>query len=293
MNDEKLVFTRRDFIKNSVGAAAVLGLSGRLNAQSTPSGKLSNVVLVRNESVFDAENNVKPDILKQMLNETVTAVTGKNNAKEAWQSLFNPADVVGLVPTKALNPTCAELYEAVQTALVDAGIPQENIINAQGRDISNVKSCTALINMPGLKAHWLTGIGTVLKNYILFSGSPRDYHEADSMKLGEIWNLDYVKGKTRLQLVDAITGLCDKGPQVDPQYKWPYRGLIAGTDPVAVETICLKIIMAKRELMKGEPWPLSPPPICIEAADKTYKLGTSEMAKIDLKKIGWMEGVLV
>ena len=54
-------------------------------------------------------------------------------------------------------------------------------------------------------------------------------------------------------------------------------GLIAGTDPVAVETICLKIIAEKRKAIRGEPWPLSPPPICVEAADKVYGLGTSRM----------------
>lgn len=43
--------------------------------------------------------------------------------------------------------------------------------------------------MPALKAHWLTGIGTVLKNYITFSGKPERYHGADNVKLGEIWLL--------------------------------------------------------------------------------------------------------
>jgi hypothetical protein len=116
---------------------------------------------------------------------------------------------------------------------------------------------------------------------------------ADSAKLGEIWNLDFVKGKTRLVLVDAITALCDKGPQFEPQYKWQYKGLIAGMDPVAVETVGLKIIAEKRNLMKGEPWPLSPPPVCVEAADKVYGLGTSKWEEIALEKSGWMQEVLV
>jgi hypothetical protein len=67
----------------------------------------------------------------------------------------------------------------------------------------------------------------------------------------------------RLVLVDSLYPLCDKGPQPDPKYKWAYSGLIAGTDPVAVETVCLKIITEKRKGIRGEPWPLSPPPICV------------------------------
>jgi hypothetical protein len=31
----------------------------------------------------------------------------------------------------------------------------------------------------------------------------------------------------------------------------------------------------------------------VEAADKKHGLGTSDLAKIEIKKLGWSEGVLV
>ena len=71
------------------------------------------------------------------------------------------------------------------------------------------------------------------------------------------------------------------------------NGLVAGTDPVAVETVCLKILTEKRNAIRGEPWPLSPPPICVEAADKIYGLGTSLMEEIKIKHYGWEEGILL
>jgi hypothetical protein len=80
---------------------------------------------------------------------------------------------------------------------------------------------------------------------------------------------------------------------VDPRYKWAYNGLIAGTDPVAIETVCLRIIMEKRKAYKGEPWPLSPPPLCVEAADKEYGLGTSDWSKIKVDLSGWKEDALL
>lgn len=296
MADGKNVFTRRDFIRGALSAAAAAGIAGRAAAGDDTAAKAarsSRVVLVRDEAVLGTDGKVDQVVLKKMLDETVVRVTRAKNAGDAWRSLFKPGDTVGLVPTQALNPSHAELVEAVQSALVEAGVPRDNILMAQQRDPGNAARSTALINMPGLKAHWLTGIGTVLKNYILFSGNPRNYHDANSARLGEIWNMDAVKGKTRLVLVDALVGLCDKGPQVDPQYKWPYKGLIAGTDPVAVETVCLKIITEKRNLMKGEPWPLSPPPLCVEAADREYKLGTSKWEEIVLEKAGWRKDSLV
>ncbi len=150
-----------------------------------------------------------------------------------------------------------------------------------------------MIALPALKAHWLTGIGTVLKNYITFSGSPAGYHDADNAKLGEIWKMPHVRGKTRLVLVDALRPLCDKGPQPDPRYLWNYNGLIAGTDPVAVEAVCLKIITEKRKALRGEPWPLSPPPLCVAMADEKYGLGTSRLNEIQIERVGWTQDALV
>ena len=240
---------------------------------------------------MNAAKNVDMTVLEKMLDETLARVTGQKNIKDAWLSLVKPNDVIGLVPTDHLNPTHDEVVDVVKNSLMDIGIPEDRIRDAQGP--RNAKKCDALIAIPGLKAHWLTGIGTVLKNYIMYSGSPSRYHQSNSSKLGEIWNLPFVKGKTKLVLVDSLYPLCDKGPQPDPRYQWNYNGFIAGTDPVAVETICLKIITEKRKIIRGEPWPLSPPPICVEAADKVYGLGTSRMEQIQIQHYGWEDELLL
>jgi hypothetical protein len=289
------IYTRRDFIRGTLGAAAGATVLGnvKLNSDSGLKAAIpSRVVLVRNEKVLDEKNKVDVRALRQMLDETVTKFTGKANAGDAWKSLVRTGDTVGLVATSHLNPTHEEVINAVRASLMAAGIPEKSIVDGQGGP-DKPRACTALIALPALKAHWLTGIGTVLKNYITYSGNPSGYHDENNVRLGEIWNLPFVKGKTRLVLVDALVPLCDKGPQPDPRYKWPYRGLIAGTDPVAVETVCLKVIIEKRRLIKGGPWPLSPPPICVEAADTTYHLGTSRMENILIEKLGWMQDALV
>jgi hypothetical protein len=227
-----------------------------------------------------------------MLDQSIVQITGSKNSKQGWSTIITPEDTVGLVSTGHLNPTHDEMVQAVKTALMDIGVPKKKIIMAQGSS-GKVKRCTALISLPALKVHWLTGIGTVLKNYIMYSGSPSKYHQQNSAKLGEIWHLPHVKGKTKLVLVDALYPLCHKGPQADPRYKWPYSGLIAGTDPVAVETVCLRILEEKRRALRGEPWPLSPPPICVEAADKVYGLGTSRMEEIKVAHFGWKQDLLL
>jgi hypothetical protein len=294
------VITRRDFVRGTVGAvvvgSAACSHDGASAQQAPPPGprpaRSAHVVIVRDEAALDAAHDVNRAVLERVLADTIVRVTGQKTARAAWQSLFKPSDVVGLVPTPHLNPTHPEVVEAVRQALVDAGVPAGNIRGAQG-PIDLPRACTALISMPGLKAHWLTGIGTVLKNYIVYSGRARDYHDAHNVNLGEIWLLPEVKGKTRLVLVDALRPLCDKGPQPDPRYMWDYKALIAGTDPVAVETVGLQIIMAKRKALRGEDWPLSPPPLCVAAADEKFGLGTSRMSEIRLDRSGWTQDSLV
>ena len=293
MKNEKPILTRRDFIRGTIGVtlgASILGLKWPMG-EAKAAGS-SSVTIVRDKNAKDSFKNVDITILEKMFTQTLTKVTGQKNKKDAWLSLVKPEDVIGLVPTDHLNPTHDEIVDVVKRSLMDAGFAKDKIRLAQGGPRSP-KKCDSLIAIPALKAHWLTGIGTVMKLYIMYSGRPSNYHKADSAKLGEIWNFPFVKGKTKLVLVDSLYPLCDKGPQADPRYQWHYKGLIAGTDPVAVETVCLNIINAKRKAVRGEPWPLSPPPICVEAADKVYGLGTSRMEQIKIKHYGWEHELLL
>lgn len=294
MENNPKCLTRRDFIRGTVGATLAVSAMGLPWAdESRAVGRSSMVTVVRDKNVMDSSLKVDSKILKSMLDQTILKLTGKAKIQEAWAELIRPDDIVGLVPTPHLNPTHPELVDAVKVSLMEVvGISEKNIIMAQGGKRKPIP-CTALICMPALKGHWLTGIGTVIKNYILYSGRPSSYHQEDSAKLGEIWLIPEVKGKTRLVLVDAIHPLCDKGPQPDPRYKWAYNGLLAGTDPVAVETVCLKILTEKRHALRGEPWPISPPPICVEAAEKAYGLGTSKMEEIKISHFGWEENLLL
>ena len=78
-----------------------------------------------------------------------------------------------------------------------------------------------------------------------------------------------------------------------PEYIWPYKGLIVSTDPVAADSTGLRIIEAKRKEYFKEDRPLSPPAKHIELADTRHHLGTADVKKIDLVKIGWDENILI
>jgi hypothetical protein len=296
MSDRHRALTRRDFMRGTVGAVLAGSAAGTeplgASTRASRAARSAEVVIVRDQRALNASHDVDVTVLREMLSQTITHLTGQRSARAGWQSIFKPSDVVGLVATDHLNPTHREVVEAVRAQLIDAGIPGDRIHNAQG-GVDNARRCTALVALPALKAHWLTGLGTVLKLYILYSGHPSRYHGENNVNLGEIWNLPGVNGKTRLVLVDALRPLCDKGPQPDPRYLWDYKGLIAGTDPVAVEAIGLTIIMGKRQALRGEPWPLSPPPLSLAAADEKFGLGTSRLSEIKVQTYGWSQDALL
>jgi uncharacterized protein (DUF362 family) len=286
--------TRRDFVRDSALGALVLGLGATApHGSFAAAGDKSIVALIRDEKVLNEANAVDAATARKMLDEAVKAATGESSAAAAWKKLIKPDDVVGIVPTTAIAPTHPEMIAAVTDAIKEAGIPADRIQNVQ-RNKAAVEKCTALISMPGLKTHMLTGMGTVMKNYISFGTKPaKTYHGENNGAMGEIWLEPLVKGKTRIIIVDAIQAAYAGGPQKDPKNLWGYKGLIVSTDPVAAETISLRILQAKRKAVKGADWEITPAPVSVAAADKEYHLGTSDPAKIALKIIGWEKEVLV
>ena len=148
---------------------------------------------------------------------------------------------------------------------------------------------TALINARPMRSHHWAGVGTLIKNYIMFVPEPMAYHPDSCADLASIWNLPMIKGKTRLNVLVMLTPQFHSvGPHnFNPKYVWKYYGLMMGFDPVAVDATGLRIIEAIRREYFGEDRPLNPPAKHIAVADTKYHLGVSDPARIDLVKIGY------
>jgi hypothetical protein len=264
---------------------------GRAFAAENP---LSEVVLVRHEAAVDAGHQVNSVVVAEMLDTAMKTFTGEGDIAKAWQRYFHPQDNVGIKYTRCswhrIHVNQAVL-DAITDRLITSGVAR-NRVTANDFGLP-VKDCTALINVPTVKVHALTGIAVSIKNYINFTGNRSSYHFDGSTKLGETWLLPEVKGKTRLIVVDMLRPYFGPGPQINPLHQWDYKGILVGTDPVAVDTVCLSICQKKRSLFKGEEWLISPPPRSIAAADSVYHLGTSDPTKIKLTRLGWEKEQLV
>ncbi|MEJ2636117.1 MAG: DUF362 domain-containing protein [Calditrichia bacterium] len=293
------LFTRREFLKDSsaaaVGTALYLNLPDALFAAAD--GK-SRVVLIRDENVLDEKNRVRYEVIRDMLDTAVVRLLDAPDAAAAWKKLVRPDDVVG-IKTNSWNylPTPAELERCISERVQGAGVPEKNISIRDRGVLSDpiFKSATALINTRPMRAHHWAGVGTLLKNYILFVPRPSDYHPDSCADLASIWKMPLVKGKTRLNILVMLTPLFHGvGPHnYSPQYVWAYKGLLAGIDPVAVDSVGLRIIQAKRKAFFGDDRPLNPPAKHIALADTRHHLGTADPARIELIKLGWQEDLLI
>jgi hypothetical protein len=75
-------------------------------------------------------NDLAPGALRQMLDESITRLTGLNDAKEAWAALFLPEERIAIKVNAFSNSTLwthVPLVKAVTDALVEAGMPAKNI----------------------------------------------------------------------------------------------------------------------------------------------------------------------
>jgi len=299
MKKSKRVITRRDFIRTSsyVAMGSLIGLPLADHAVGSQDAK-SRVVLIRDKNLTDSSGALRPDRLSDMLNQAMMVLLETSDPASAWQRLFIPKDIVGIKSNVWGHlPTPAALNELLQLRLLEVGVERQHMAVDDRGVLRNpvFKKSTALINVRPMRTHAWSGLGTLLKNYIMFVPSPSMYHGNACEKLGAIWQEPHVAGKTRLNILAMITPLFHGvGPHhFSRKYIWPYNGLIVSTDPVAADATGARIIQAKRNDYFAEQRPISPRPLHIEAADTRFGLGNSHPERIELIKLGWDADMLI
>jgi hypothetical protein len=285
--------TRRDFIKGST--FAVMGAALNLPAQQV---KKSKVILIRHKEALDENSRINGDVVQKMLDEAVMTLFGQDNPVEAFKKIIQPDEVVGIKTNVwSYLPTPPEIENAIKRRLIDVGVKEEDI----GLDDHGVRKnpiflkATSLINVRPLRTHYLAGVSGCMKNYIMFAKSQPALHPNSCSGLGSLFFLPQVKGKTRLNILCALTPqFHGRGPHhFSRRYVWDYGGLIIGQDPVAVDATGLRLIIAKRTEQLGKDRAIPPVPRHIRDADVKHKLGTSDPSKIDLIKLGWKDDILI
>jgi len=293
-------------------------------AKQGPTPGRARVVLIRDQRALEGSPQQQERVMREMLYIAITRLSGRDSATKAWAAFAHAGDRIAIKSNQMMRPVHLELLHAIHAGLMVAGVADKDIAAWDrdqagfGRDelatlpqhpgfdrdsVSNLVTnwATGLVNVTGLKAHWLAGIACALKNWagavtninVADENVAYAFHADSCADLGLLNAIPAIRKRCRLIVVDALQPLFHGGPQVDPQYLWDYNGLIVGTDPVAVDVICARIIQAKRDEHKGYSWPISPPAKHIQVADAKFGLGVSDPARIDLIKLGWRQGALV
>ena len=187
--------TRRQFCALSAGG--IIGAIGSaasptLNAQpeSAPAASPPNppptpsaaptVALARDPSIWEGEGvKINPAALRRLLDRALCLALGQDDPLRAWQSIIQPADVVGIKVNCLGGRTIAtriELAQAVVDSLLQAGVPAGNIIiwersdrdlEAGGYTVQKSPGQVRCMGSPGLAPQTLTVAGVETRLSIL------------------------------------------------------------------------------------------------------------------------------
>ncbi|MFQ6108169.1 MAG: DUF362 domain-containing protein [Candidatus Aminicenantales bacterium] len=296
---KKSAITRRDFLR-VVAAAPFAGVFalGEKPKQKAGIAEKARVVLIRDKDALISFKRPDPSVIQQMLDEAVRVLFEEEDALSAWKRIVKPSDIVGIKSNIwRYIPTTREVEEAIKRRVMDAGVPEENIsIDDRGVRYNPIfQRATMLINARPARTHHWSGMGSCIKNYIMFVPRPSAYHGDSCADLATIWKKYHLKEKTRLNILVMLTPLFHGiGPHhYSRKYVWEYRGMLVGQDPVAVDSTGVRILQAKRREFFGKERPLQPPAKHIFLADTRHHLGVSDPERIELVKLGWKEGILI
>ncbi len=145
---------------------------------------------------------------------------------------------------------------------------------------------TALVNVPILKDHGISGITAAMKNHYGSFDNPNKHHgnHCDPY-VADFNSLDVVKEKTRLLVCDALLPVANGGPKARPEHTWAYKGLMVGQDPVAFDYEGSRIIEARRaEIGLPSLVEADKPPLQLASA-AALGLGTKDPEYIDLVEV--------
>jgi hypothetical protein len=285
-----IVLTRRGLIQGGLGllAGSVAFRSGRAIAAGAAK---SRVVLVRDVRAVDEDGNVRRGVVQEMIDAAVTELIGETDPVDTWGQIVRRRDVVGIKSNAWQSlPTPAAVEEAIRRRALDVGVGADDIAVDDRGVLKNgvFLRATALVNTRPMRTHHWAGLGTCIKNYIMFSPEPPAYHANACENLGALWRLPVVRDKTRLNVLVMLTPqFHGVGPHnFSREHVWPYAGLVVSRDPVAADAIGAAIIAAKRRDFFAEDRPISPSLHHIAVADTRFGLGNSRIERIELLRLG-------
>ena len=148
--------------------------------------------------------------------------------------------------------------------------------------------CDCVVNLSVLKDHGIVGVTMALKSFFGAIHNPNKYHsDAGNPYVADVFMLPPIRQKVRLHLCEAITPQYEGGPSFMPQWSWPFNGVLASRDPVALDATGWHILERQRA-QRGMPSLRSArrePVYIITAADPAHRIGVCDPAGILVREV--------
>lgn len=266
--------------------------------------------------VLYPEGRVAFDAIEHILDRAMLSLTGEEGTA-AWQQFLAGADRVGIMIDAGKYPVQAATVEIVIDRLVGAGIPPSRITVFSGdeRDLFNAgfnisrdpngvqvlgaesegyrggvsrivgEYCDAIINLATLRVDPDLGMAGCVANALNCVPNVERVALRQTPELvPKVAAHPAVRAKTKLNILEAYLPLLEMNGAV--KTTWQYRGLLVGTDTVAVDVVGRRILQACRNAYKQADWPLPLAPDYLRAAEQSYRVGQSDEALITVHLSG-------
>ena len=163
--------------------------------------------------------------------------------------------------------------------------PERTTVGSFSGKLSTIltKKITALINVPIVKDHSISGVTCAMKNHYGTHDNPSAHHgnNCDPF-LAELNSIPAIREKTRLIVCDALKPLANGGPGYKPEFAWECRSIMIGADPVAVDYQAWQMIEERRKEMDLKPLAESGRPTKFIQTAASMGIGTNDPAKIEI-----------
>jgi len=264
--------------------------------------------------------------IETVVDGAMQALTGERRAEAQWAKYVGGQDRVGIMVDVHPLPVPIILAECIIDRLIKTGIKQQAIfVFAAGerelfaagysldRDRPGVKAyatdsegfrngfsrlvldrCDVVINLARLRPHATVGLAGAVHNHLALVPSPqRIALRRKQTELPSAAARPVARHHVKVHLLDTMNPAYQVPPPPGTEFRWPYGGLLASEDPVALDVIGKQILEAKRAQVKGEPWPLEPEPEYLRTAQTAYALGQADPELISVVRTGYAGDALI
>ncbi|MFO0973351.1 MAG: DUF362 domain-containing protein [Phycisphaerae bacterium] len=316
-SDPPGVLSRRELLRRGALGCAVAWSSrpalaelGELFDPAAP-----RVVEVVGENLF-AGNVARLSVLDDMLVTGLRTLSGQRDAGAAWRAWLKDDDIIGIkfngsgAETIGTSPLLAPRiveslvgagFDPQRIVLLEAG-PQPDLAHATrepewrfsgkqhdfgcGRDsfAGFVDQVTAIINVPFLKTHHSAVMSGCMKNlsHGLIAHPARFHGNGCDPAIGAIVAAPPIRTRLRLNIVNALRVVTDRGPAARAEDVMPFHGLILALDPVAGDAVGYDVLNRLRGMRKLRP--LLPLPHVPPQLRTAHARGAGQF---DLDRIDW------